>query len=50
MLFVLARLYVAWNKKDSARIALKTLVSDHAESSVTPRARELLKSLERERK
>jgi thioredoxin-like negative regulator of GroEL len=50
MLFVLARLYVAWNKKDSARMVLKTLVSEHADSSVTPRARELLKSLERERK
>ena len=50
MMFVLARLYVAWNKKDSARGVLKTLVHEHADSSVTPKARELMKSLERERK
>ncbi len=50
MMFVLARLYVAWNKKDAARGVLRTLVKDHADSSVTPKARELLKSLERDRK
>jgi thioredoxin len=50
MLFVLARLYVAWNKRDSARNALRTLIQDHPDSTVTPKARELLKSLERERK
>lgn len=50
MMFVLARLYVAWNKKDAARGVLRTLVKEHADSSVTPRARELLKSLERDRK
>lgn len=50
MLFVLARLYVAWNKKDAARNVLHTLVRDHPESSVTPKGRELLKSLERPRK
>ena len=49
-MFVLARLYVAWNKKDAARGVLRTLVKEHADSSVTPKARELLKSLERDRK
>ena len=50
MLFVLARLYVAWNKKDNARATLQTLLHDYGESSVAPKARELLKSLERFRK
>jgi thioredoxin-like negative regulator of GroEL len=50
MLFVLARLYVAWNKKDAARGALLTLIRDHPDSSVTPKGRELLKSLAREGK
>jgi thioredoxin 1 len=50
MLFVLARLYVAWNKKDAARGALQALLHEHAESSVSPKARDLLKSLERESK
>lgn len=50
MMFVLARLYVAWNKKDAARGVLHTLVKEHADSSVTPKARELLKSLDRDRK
>ena len=50
MLFVLARLYVAWNKKDSARNVLRNLIQDHPDSSVTPKARELLRSLERDRK
>lgn len=50
MLFVLARLYVAWNKKDAARSALRTLLQEHADSSVAPKARDLLKSLERDRK
>ena len=50
MLFVLARLYVAWNKKDAARGALKTLVHEHPDSSVSPKARDLLKSLERDKK
>jgi thioredoxin-like negative regulator of GroEL len=50
MLFVLARLYVAWNKKDAARGTLKTLLQEHGGSSVSPKARDLLKSLERESK
>ena len=50
MLFILARLYVAWNKKDNARATLQTLLHDYGESSVAPKARELLKSLERFRK
>ncbi len=45
MLFVLARLYVAWNKKDAARNVLVTLIHDHPDSSVTPKGRDLLKSL-----
>jgi thioredoxin 1 len=50
MLFVLARLYVAWNKKEAARSVLRTLLDEHADSSVAPKARDLLKSLERYRK
>jgi len=50
MLFVLARLYVAWNKKGAARSVLQTLIDEHPDSSVTPKARELLKSFERSRK
>jgi tetratricopeptide (TPR) repeat protein len=50
MLFILARLYVAWNKKDAARVALAVLIRDHPDSSVTPKGRDLLKSLERERR
>ena len=50
MLFVLARLYVAWNKKDAARDTLRTLIHEHADSSVAPKARDLLKSLDRDRK
>ena len=50
MLFVLARLYVAWNKKDAARVVLRTLVHEHSDSSVSAKARDLLKALEREHK
>ena len=50
MMFVLARLYVAWNKKEAARGVLRTLIQEHPDSSVTPKARDLLKSLERNRK
>ena len=50
MLFVLARLYVAWGKKDDGRSVLWTLVKEHPDSSVTPKAKELLKTLERARK
>jgi thioredoxin 1 len=47
MMFVLARLYLAWNKKDEGRSVLRTLLREHPESSVSPKARDLLKSLER---
>jgi thiol-disulfide isomerase/thioredoxin len=50
MMFVLARLYVAWNKKEPARGVLRTLIQEHPDSSVTSKARDLLKSLERDRK
>jgi thioredoxin len=50
MLFVLARLYVAWGKKADGRNVLWTLVKEHPDSSVTPKARELLKTLERAKK
>ena len=50
MLFVLARLYVAWGKKEDGRMALWTLIKEHPDSSVTPKARELLKTLERAKK
>jgi len=50
MLFMLSRLYMAWNKKDAARNVLGTLLQEHPDSSVAPKARDLLKSLERDRK
>ena len=50
MLFVLARLYVAWGKKEQGRGVLWTLVKEHPDSSVTPKAKELLKTLERAKK
>ena len=50
MMFVLARLYVAWNKKEAARHVLRTLIKDHSDSSVAGKARDLLVSLERDRK
>lgn len=50
MLFVLARLYVAWGKKADGRAVLWTLVKEHPDSAVTPKAKELLKTLERARK
>lgn len=50
MMFVLARLYLAWGKKDQGRAALWTLVKEHPDSSVTPKAKELLKTLERAKK
>ena len=48
-MFILARLYVAWNKKDAARNVLRALLHEHSDSSVAPKARDLLKSLERDR-
>lgn len=50
MMFVLARLYVAWNKKEAARNVLRALIKDHSDSSVAGKARDLLVSLERDRK
>ena len=50
MLFMLSRLYVSWNKKDAARAVLRALLNDHPDSSVAPKARDLLKSLERDGK
>ena len=50
MLFMLGRLYVAWNKKDAARSVLRTLLHEHPDSAVAPKASDLLKSLDRDRK
>ena len=50
MMFVLARLYVAWGKKADGRNVLWMLVKEHPDSSVTPKAKELLKQLERAKK
>ena len=50
MMLVLARLYVAWGKKADGRAVLWTLVKEHPDSSVTPKAKELLKTLERAKK
>jgi thioredoxin len=50
MLFILARLYVSWNKKEASRGALVSLIRDYPDSSVTPKARDLLKSLALESK
>jgi thiol-disulfide isomerase/thioredoxin len=50
MMFILARLYVAWGKKDQGRGVLWSLVRDYPDSSITPKARELLTTLERAKK
>ena len=46
ILFILSRLYLAWNKKEEGRAVLRTLVQDYPNSSVTPKARDLLVALE----
>jgi TolA-binding protein len=46
MLYVLGRVYAAWNKAPEARLALNRVLSDYPKSSVTSKARELLASLE----
>jgi thiol-disulfide isomerase/thioredoxin len=46
MLYVLGRVYAAWNKAPEARLALNRVLSDYPKSSVTSKARELLTSLE----
>lgn len=46
MLYVLGRVYAAWNKTPEARTALNRVLSDYPKSPVTSKARELLASLE----
>ena len=46
MLYVLGRVYAAWNKTPEARTALNRVLSDYPRSPVTTKARELLASLE----
>jgi thioredoxin-like negative regulator of GroEL len=45
MLYILGRVYAAWNKTPEARVALNRVLTDYPASSVTGKARELLKSL-----
>ncbi|HEV7499576.1 MAG TPA: thioredoxin family protein [Vicinamibacteria bacterium] len=45
MLYVLGRVYAAWNKTPEARVALTRVLVDYPGSSVTVKARELLISL-----
>lgn len=45
MLYILGRVYAAWNKSAEARIALNRVLSDYPSSPVTGKARELLTSL-----
>jgi thioredoxin-related protein len=46
MLYVLGRVYAAWNKTPEARGALNRVLSDYPKSPVSAKARELLASLE----
>ena len=46
MLYILGRVYTAWDKTPEARTALKRVLSDYPKSPVTTKARELLASLE----
>ncbi len=45
MLYVLGRVYAAWNKAPEARVALTRVLTDYPTSSVTAKARELLYTL-----
>lgn len=45
MLYILGRVYAAWNKAPEARVALNRVLSDYPTSSVTAKARELLHTL-----
>jgi thioredoxin-related protein len=46
MLYVLGRVYAAWNKTPEARTSLKRVVNEFPDSSVAKKAREMLASLE----
>jgi thioredoxin-like negative regulator of GroEL len=45
MLYILGRVYAAWNKTPEAKVALNRVLTDYPDSSVTGKARELLRSL-----
>jgi thioredoxin-like negative regulator of GroEL len=45
MLYILGRVYAAWNKTPEAKLALTRVLSDYPKSPVTAKARELLASL-----
>jgi thioredoxin-like negative regulator of GroEL len=45
MLYILGRVYAAWDKTPEARVALNRVLSDYPKSPVTAKARELLTSL-----
>ena len=49
LLFILGRTYLSWGRRDDARETLTTLIRDFPQSSVTPRARDTLLALERQR-
>jgi len=46
MLYILGRVYAAWNKTPEARTTLNRVLSDYPKSPVSTKARELLASLE----
>jgi TolA-binding protein len=46
MLYVLGRVYTAWNKTPEARTSLTRVVTEFPDSSVAKKAREMLASLE----
>jgi thiol-disulfide isomerase/thioredoxin len=50
MMYVLGSLYAKWGRKDDARLLLRQVVVDYADSSVAQKARESLKSLDSPRK
>src|SRR5262249_4601220 len=45
MLYILGRVYAAWNKTPEAKLALSRVLSDYPKSPVSAKARELLASL-----
>jgi thioredoxin-like negative regulator of GroEL len=46
MLYILGRVYAAWNKTPEARTSLKRVVTEFPDSAVAKKAREMLASLE----
>jgi tetratricopeptide (TPR) repeat protein len=47
LLYVLGKVYVAWGRRDQARVVLQQVVNLHSQSQIAEKARETLIALER---